>query len=246
MKIQCPSCHKTLAIKDELAGRRVRCTCGATFVVPDPNAARAGKPAAGSAQANNTSGTNCPFCTNSLPGDAVLCVSCGYNLKTGQRLQTTIEQGHEGAEAGSSFVQTLIASLDIKAIIPILVILVAVVFICLKSGRSVGDLIEFLPIIVIAVLIHSLSFFISGKLLKLNPSIIAIILVATCVSITAPLDIVLGDFWAAVARTVIFAVTATMLLGADLFEIFIMIVVDNLVWILLAAFVLFGISSSMG
>ena len=32
---------------------------------------------------------NCPECEASLPDDAVLCVSCGLNLKTGRRLKTT-------------------------------------------------------------------------------------------------------------------------------------------------------------
>ena len=78
------SCGKKLKVKEESAGRKVRCPgCGEAVVVPalsDDDS----QEAPGLAEKIQ----NCPKCKNELDPGAVLCVKCGFNLKTRKMLTT--------------------------------------------------------------------------------------------------------------------------------------------------------------
>lgn len=75
------TCGKQLKVKDELAGRRGKCVaCGQALLIPTlprspdkdvhpPPAPRA-----------------CPTCHKPLRPEAVICVNCGFNLRTGKKL----------------------------------------------------------------------------------------------------------------------------------------------------------------
>lgn len=43
--------------------------------------------------------TRCPSCGQMLPAGTVVCVNCGYNLRTGQRMKTVIERPQENKAA---------------------------------------------------------------------------------------------------------------------------------------------------
>lgn len=73
MKLRCSRCGKALQVKEELAGRKVKCpSCGMVFVVPPAG----------------TNGTVCPQCGAEMPPGAVLCVNCGYDARTGGTVET--------------------------------------------------------------------------------------------------------------------------------------------------------------
>lgn len=98
----CPGCGKQYGWKPELAGRKAKCQkCGQVLVVPaSPEAAAAAGPAvpqapagagavpAGAAPAQ----AGCPSCKQPVAPGAVICVQCGYNFKTGQRLSTQVDR----------------------------------------------------------------------------------------------------------------------------------------------------------
>lgn len=77
-RITCEACGKSYAFKPEYAGRTLKCKCGATISVPAPEEAVPDDEA-------------CPHCAAGLAPGAVLCTSCGYNLKTGQVIGTDVE-----------------------------------------------------------------------------------------------------------------------------------------------------------
>lgn len=111
IRVSC-SCGKTLAVKDELAGKAVRCpACQKPVKVPAAGATSTGvqagatpartpaaRPAAPPPSGGNLddlfeeegmtlrSGPTCPQCLTELKPGAVLCTRCGYHLQTGQRL----------------------------------------------------------------------------------------------------------------------------------------------------------------
>ena len=87
MRFSCPSCGKTLNVKDEYAGKKARCPgCQEPLTVPfAPEAADA---ASAAAVAPAPSASACPSCGGALPEGAVFCVACGYDLRTGKQLQT--------------------------------------------------------------------------------------------------------------------------------------------------------------
>jgi hypothetical protein len=105
-KFACPACGKEYAWKPELAGRKAKCKCGEPISVPatppgaaapepepevdfdsfDFDAAAAAAPAAAAARAAEA--PRCPSCRKALPAGAVICVQCGFNLQTGQRMST--------------------------------------------------------------------------------------------------------------------------------------------------------------
>lgn len=95
ISITCPQCQKQYKAPAELAGKRIRCKqCGHAFAVesPPPSARPAEveeeKHSYGIQEAAELT-PRCPFCAEELPSaEAVICLKCGYNMKTRQRLQT--------------------------------------------------------------------------------------------------------------------------------------------------------------
>jgi len=84
MKFSCPSCGKTLNVKDEFAGKKARCP-GCKEVLTVPYAPEAAGPAAAQPAAQTSA---CPSCGGALAEGAVFCVACGYDLRSGKQLKT--------------------------------------------------------------------------------------------------------------------------------------------------------------
>jgi hypothetical protein len=70
--VTCGGCGTTLKVKDELAGRKGKCPgCGAVLTIP---------------AADTEATSQCPTCGGPLPPSAVMCVNCGTNVQTGDRV----------------------------------------------------------------------------------------------------------------------------------------------------------------
>jgi hypothetical protein len=124
IKVAC-KCGQTFAIKDEMAGKTLKCPkCQQPLKVPARTAAPAARPAsagrpapAAAAPASAASlaglfdeagfkehqGPRCPQCSEPLKrADAVLCTHCGFHLQQGQKLSgaKVLKDGERGhAEA---------------------------------------------------------------------------------------------------------------------------------------------------
>ncbi len=104
IKIAC-TCGKQFAVKDETAGKTVKCPrCSQPVVVPSATttgdeyglsdlfdeagmkAARAGAP-------------RCPSCGAETTPGAVICIECGYNSQLGRRMETYAEADGGGSHA---------------------------------------------------------------------------------------------------------------------------------------------------
>ncbi len=109
--VQCGSCHKRFAAKDDLAGRKVKCPqCGAVLTIPKPRPEPEPAPQitslldeyemasppvgiAGSSSAGIAGSTGkepgtelkCSSCGASLKAGSVICLECGYDLRTGKK-----------------------------------------------------------------------------------------------------------------------------------------------------------------
>lgn len=84
-------CGKSFQAKDELAGRTMQCpSCGAGLHIPGGGNMGDLLTEAG---LETRTGDSCPNCNAELPENAVLCVQCGYNIQTGQRMQTLTATG---------------------------------------------------------------------------------------------------------------------------------------------------------
>jgi hypothetical protein len=107
--VSCPQCQKKIKASAELQGKKVRCKgCGHIFAIPGSVAAapKDAKPAAvkvAPAPAAEDDGPKayavsavaddslprCPHCANEMASaDAVVCIHCGYNTKSRQRMGT--------------------------------------------------------------------------------------------------------------------------------------------------------------
>src|SRR6185436_867257 len=99
----CESCGKQYPWKPELAGKKAKCKCGSVISIPAQApaaraAARTPVAVAAAAPVEESQGYRCPACKNELnPGQAI-CVSCGYDLRTGEYVSTQVG-GDEEAEA---------------------------------------------------------------------------------------------------------------------------------------------------
>jgi hypothetical protein len=93
--IACPECDKKINAPSEVLGKKVRCkACGHTFMA---RAAAAKPPAKPRPDDEEDEGSNpygvtgmsfaprCPFCANEMESEeAVICLHCGYNVRTRQ------------------------------------------------------------------------------------------------------------------------------------------------------------------
>jgi hypothetical protein len=77
-------------VGDQLRGKKVKCPgCNQVFIarIDDENPEEAGPIAF-----QDDDSRKCPTCHKVLPGDAVLCIDCGTNLKTGKKIASVREQ----------------------------------------------------------------------------------------------------------------------------------------------------------
>lgn len=114
-KFACPACGKRYGWKPEIAGKKAKCKCGEVMSVPAsaPPAAPASAPASRAVPpppppppadqqddlygfredvpaSNSAHDGTCPSCHAELDAGAVVCMNCGYNTKTGQRMGTSM------------------------------------------------------------------------------------------------------------------------------------------------------------
>ncbi|KAA5540665.1 hypothetical protein FYK55_19930 [Roseiconus nitratireducens] len=117
IQIKC-QCGKALAVKDQFAGKAVKCpACGKPIRVPvgggaaASGSAGAGRPAPAAQPVGQPNagdplndlfdeegfGSNiaavCPSCRAEMPADAVLCTKCGFNKATGQKMTGHLTPG---------------------------------------------------------------------------------------------------------------------------------------------------------
>lgn len=109
-KFVCEECGKSYTWKPELAGKKAKCKCGAVMLVPqtepgadelaglydlaedDPPPRRKAS-AQPVAAAEGASTMRCPSCQSAMEAGAVICLACGFNLKTGSKMNTAIGGG---------------------------------------------------------------------------------------------------------------------------------------------------------
>lgn len=91
----CPKCTKVVKAKEELAGKRVKCPACATPFVIGP-AKKGGEPPSGLhslfdevfEERAKPGESACPSCGRTMVADAVVCVGCGYDARSGRQLRT--------------------------------------------------------------------------------------------------------------------------------------------------------------
>lgn len=132
IKVAC-QCGQAFAIKDEMAGKTLKCPkCQQPLKVP-ARAAAAARPAAAPATAGAPAsslaglfeeagfkehkGPRCPQCAEPLKrADAVLCTHCGFNLQSGQKVEAPKiykdgERGH--AEAADDLLNRAAVQIEV-------------------------------------------------------------------------------------------------------------------------------------
>ncbi len=88
-QIKCEHCGYEFSVPDDSPLTQISCpSCGAMTTVPPPEDATPPPPRFdfkdGSPPATETK--RCPVCGNEVPADAVLCVNCGYDWRTGRQI----------------------------------------------------------------------------------------------------------------------------------------------------------------
>ncbi|QEG42225.1 hypothetical protein UC8_42590 [Roseimaritima ulvae] len=118
------ACGKKLQVKDELAGKRVRCpNCKQPLTIPAnqpaPQPQAPASPLGGGMDDlfeeegfTQRQGATCPNCTREMKPGAILCIECGFNTQTGEMLaghQTEAERailGHSLLDKAQSDMAT--------------------------------------------------------------------------------------------------------------------------------------------
>ncbi len=96
--IICPECEKSLKAPPEVVGKKIRCKgCGHTFAARAPQAGKPGKPAAKKKPDEEEEGAygvteeylgpRCPDCANAMEEGDIICLHCGYNTVTRQKVR---------------------------------------------------------------------------------------------------------------------------------------------------------------
>ncbi|MCS6851326.1 MAG: hypothetical protein NZ700_09180 [Gemmataceae bacterium] len=91
--VSCPQCQKQFKAPEELQGKRIRCKgCGHVFAIPAAKVAASdedqGSDPYGLAEVKESI-PRCPNCAHLMESlEAVICLNCGFNLRTGTRIKT--------------------------------------------------------------------------------------------------------------------------------------------------------------
>lgn len=117
IKVTC-SCGKSFNAKHELAGKRVRCPqCKEPIAIPnvqDPDELQLEAPINApkynplddilneeGVKATPT-GPTCPSCAEPIQAEAIVCIECGFNISTGEKMSTFVEEDEDDAEAATA------------------------------------------------------------------------------------------------------------------------------------------------
>lgn len=89
----CPSCNQTLEAPEDMAGQVVECpSCQQQMTIPGEVApAEEEMAAAEVVEAPAPSGKKCPECDADMDEDSVLCMHCGFHLKLGKKISTSLK-----------------------------------------------------------------------------------------------------------------------------------------------------------
>src|SRR5688500_16714866 len=103
MLVTCKDCRTKPLVEYAGEGALVRCTmCGSVYALHGATVARAaakpGRAAPSDAKTGAGAGGPCPFCGDVLKPGQVICLNCGFNTKTGERMPAA---GEDAAEPGS-------------------------------------------------------------------------------------------------------------------------------------------------
>lgn len=90
---QCQGCGKRFEVGEQFAGRRAKCKCGRMVTVPA--AAPAPLPAP------ELLGHACPGCGQTIAAQAIICINCGYDRRTGRRV-TASDAGPRARMGGTA------------------------------------------------------------------------------------------------------------------------------------------------
>jgi hypothetical protein len=97
--VTCTSCSRTLSVRDETAGRWVKCPgCGTAIAVPAADAEEGAYDLAEE--------VICPGCRRGLAKGAVVCVNCGYDFRTRRRHRTSYSGGGFSRDFGLTWLGT--------------------------------------------------------------------------------------------------------------------------------------------
>lgn len=123
IKVTC-TCGQSFKAKDELAGKRARCPkCSQPLLIPSPQADELTLEAPVERPRYNplddilneegvkaaVQGPMCPSCSEPVSPMAVICVQCGFNLQTGEKVVASVDEDddEEMAMAGMSETQKM-------------------------------------------------------------------------------------------------------------------------------------------
>ena len=92
IQVLCRTCNKKYAIKDKFAGKKLKCPgCGEILSIPMPGK-KAKKPANGElftfADDDAEQEVTCTDCGAVLPPASKFCVTCGFHMGSGAKIQT--------------------------------------------------------------------------------------------------------------------------------------------------------------
>lgn len=143
--ISCPECNKQLRAPSNLLGKKIRCkACNHTFLARAP-AGDEHVPAKGKAKATAKQGPKsdlepdfnpyavtetdltprCPHCAGEMESeDAVICVHCGYNTMTRERVETRVVHETTGFDVFMWLLPGIVCALVFFAMIGFIVFLI--------------------------------------------------------------------------------------------------------------------------
>jgi DNA-directed RNA polymerase subunit RPC12/RpoP len=115
-RFKCTSCGRRFTWKRDIAGRKVRCKCGESIRVPKSVDSQASskddtyeldfekadaprEPLPSEQAAAPAHGGKCPSCAAEISKQAVICIQCGFDVKEGRQIETSLGQAVKTVDA---------------------------------------------------------------------------------------------------------------------------------------------------
>ena len=103
MEVKCPDCGNACEVDDDLGDDLAKCSaCGLAFAVEPPFQ----EAQTSEGETSPEAAPVCRWCGAEMAVDAVMCMACGYNTRTGRRMATDVAtdlfEAGEGGETSSA------------------------------------------------------------------------------------------------------------------------------------------------
>lgn len=105
--ITCEACDREFKWSAKYAGRKVKCTCGASFEFPKSSPTKGSQSSMKFDDSMKTPRRQCPSCGSTMKTGAIICIQCGFDATKGKAGKTAVSEFGEDAMSSPTLLDAM-------------------------------------------------------------------------------------------------------------------------------------------